>query len=62
MPKYARKKKSTYTAQPKRRYYKKKTAYVAPRKITYTYTKKRTSRRMRSGSGSYAKRMQDNTF
>ncbi len=60
MPKYARKKKTTYT-QPKRRYYRKKTAYVAPRKVTYV-AKKRSTRRLKSGSGSYAKRMQDNTF
>lgn len=61
MPKYARKKKSSYATQPKRRYYRKKTAYVAPRKVTYV-AKKRSTRRLRSGSGSYAKRMQDNTF
>ncbi len=56
MPKYARKKRAT--SAPKRRYYAKKKTTYRPKA---SYQRKRTNTR-RLGSGSYAQRMQDQTF
>lgn len=58
MAKYARKK-TTYTSRPKKYYAKKRTNYTAAKRAP-VYRRKRTFKS--SGSGRYARGMQESTF